>query len=69
MGTQHHATVGIDINKRHSHDFKSMLMSLGKHFSNVGMMNCGTLISKYALSDLYYLVFLIMSVIWRRIFS
>ena len=57
MGTQHHATVGIDINKRQSHDFKSMLMSLDKHFSNVGMMNCGTLISKYALSDLLILAF------------
>ena len=57
MGAQHHATVGIDINKSQSHDFKSMLMSLGKHFSNVGMMNCGTLISKYALSDLLILSF------------
>ena len=25
MGTQHHATVGIDINKSQHHDFKSML--------------------------------------------
>ena len=35
-------------------------MSLDKYFSKVGTMNCGTLISKYALTDLVFLVFLLL---------